>query len=214
MVLVFVGAWLFYGFQRHAGRGRTLRQIMRVIFKYAFEVPLNIPRNCIILPLTLALLLFVPKIGFSQAAEEKPIEITSERMRSEEGGKKIIFSGNVISAWDDLKITSDILEIYNSEDKKETNEIIALGNVVITRGTKKAKGDRAIYLNKQQKIILTGSPNATAWDDKNTIHGKEMIFLLDKDRFVVNDRVHMTIFPKGNESNAKRNKKIWVDAKK
>ena len=176
---------------------------------------MNTSRNFIILPLTLALLLFIPTIGISQDTGEKPIEITSERMRSEEGGKKIIFSGNVISNLDDLKITSDILEIYNSEDKKETNEIIAIGNVIITRGTKKAKGDQAIYLNKQRKIILTGSPNATAWDDKNTIHGKEMIFLLDKDRFVVNDRVHMTIYPKDQDANAKQDKKkVWVDAKK
>jgi lipopolysaccharide export system protein LptA len=188
---------------------------MSVCLKYVIEVPLNISRKYIILPLTLALLLFVPSMGFSQESEDKPVEITAERMRSEEGGKKIIFSGNVISNWDNLKITSDILEIYNSEDKKETNEIIAIGNVIITRDTKKAKGDRAVFLNKQQKIILTGSPNATAWDDKNTIHGKEMIFLLDKDRFVVNDRVHMTIYPKEKDASAKRDKKkIWVDAKK
>ena len=90
-------------------------------------------------------------------------------MRSENGGKKIIFSGNVIGIWDDLKITSDILEIYNSDDKQETEEIIAIGNVIITRDTKKAKGDRAVYLDKQQKIILTGSPNATAWEEKNII---------------------------------------------
>ncbi len=189
--------------------------VINVYLKYAIEVPLNIFRNFIILPLTLAILLFIPSVGIPQDTEDKLIEITSERMRSEEGGKKIIFSGNVISNWDDLKITSDILEIYNSEDKKETNEIIAIGNVIITRGTKKAKGDQAIYLNKQRKIILTGSPHATAWDDKNTIHGKEMIFLLDKDRFVVNDRVHMTIYPKGKDANAKQDKKkAWVDAKK
>ena len=85
--------------------------------------------------------------------KEKPVEITSERMRSEDGGKKVIFSGNVISYWDDLIITSDILEIYNSEDKKETDEIVAIGNVFITRGEKRAKGDRAIYLDKLQKLI-------------------------------------------------------------
>ena len=188
--------------------------VINVYLKYAIEVPLNIFRIFIILPLTLAILLFIPSMGIPQDTKDKPIEITSERMRSEEGGKKIIFSGNVISNWDDLKITSDILEIYNSEDKKETNEIIAIGNVVITRGTKKAKGDRAVYLSKQQKIILTGSPKATAWDDKNTVHGKEMIFLLNKDRFVVNDRVRMTIYPKDKDASAKQDKEnLWVDAK-
>ena len=109
---------------------------------------------------------------------------------------KIIFSGNVVGYWGELKITSDILEIYNSPNKKETEEIVAIGNVFIIRGKKRAKGDKAIYLDKLQKIILTGTPKATAWEDGNIIEGREMIFLLDKDRFIANNRVRMKIFPK------------------
>ena len=78
--------------------------------------------------------------------KKDPLEITSDRMRSEDGGIKIIFMGNVVGYWGDLKITSDILEIYNTEDKKETEEIIAIGNVFITRGLKRGKGDKAIYI--------------------------------------------------------------------
>lgn len=161
------------------------------------------------------------KEGFN-ADREKPIEITSDRMRSEKGGQKIIFSGNVVGLWGDLKITSDILEIYNSEENKnETDEIVAIGNVIITRANKKAKGDRAVYLDKLQKIILTGSPRAIAWEDQNVIEGKEMIFLLEKDRFVVNERVRMKLFPDSDKKKKKKSKergsykkKIWVDAKK
>lgn len=173
------------------------------------------------------MVMLVPTAALSQKSgssdlkpkKEEPIEITAERMRSEKGGEKIIFSGNVIGVWGDLTINSDILEIYNSgEDKKETDEIVAIGNVVIVRANKKAKGDRAVYLDKLQKIILTGSPKATAWEDKNIIEGKEMIFLLEKDRFVVNDRVRMKLFPE-KKGKAKKNvaegdkKKVWVDAK-
>ena len=86
---------------------------------------------------------------------KEPLEITSDRMRSENGGIKIIFSGNVESYKGNLKITSDIMEVYNSDDTKETDEVVALGNVFITRGLKKAKGDRAVYIDKLQKIILT-----------------------------------------------------------
>ncbi len=186
---------------------------------------LKINLNAIVLFILLALL--APATAISQGngksdlkpKKEEPIEITAERMRSEKGGEKIIFSGNVIGIWDDLTITSDILEIYNSgEDKKETDEIVAIGNVVIVRGNKKAKGDRAIYLDKLQKIILTGSPKATAWEDKNIVEGKEMIFLLEKDRFVVNDRVRMKLFPEKKEKTKNSvaegdKKKVWVDAK-
>ena len=155
--------------------------------------------------LVLCFSLLSSSLLFSANEENKdPIEITSDRMRSEDGGLKIIFSGNVVGYWGELKITSDILEVYNTKDKKETEEIVAIGNVFITRGQKRAKGDKAVYLDKLQKIILTGTPKATAWEEGNMIEGREMIFLLDKDRFVANNRVRMKIYPK-DEKNKKEN---------
>lgn len=172
--------------------------------------------------------MFVPESVLSQgnlagsgsANRDEPVEVTADRMRSEDGGVKIVFSGNVVGIWGGLTIHSDILEIYNSrEDKKETDEIVAIGNVIINRGNKKAAGDRAVYMDKLQKVILTGNPTATAWEGKNIIQGKEMIFLLEKDRFVVNNRVRMKLFPdrkrkvKRSAAAGNRKKKAWVDAK-
>jgi lipopolysaccharide export system protein LptA len=144
---------------------------------------------------------------------DQPIEITSDRMRSEGGGEKIVFSGSVVGIWGKLTITSDILEVYNSPEKDAGNEIIAIGNVVIVRDNKKARGDKARYLDKQQKIILTGSPKATAWEDKNIIEGQEMIFLLEEDRIVVNKRVRVQVFLNEQENDSAK-KKAWIDAKK
>ena len=162
-----------------------------------------------ILMIVLTFSLLMPSILLSKEGEKKePLEITSDRMRSEDGGIKIIFMGNVVGYWGDLKITSDILEIYNTEDKKETEEIIAIGNVFITRGLKRGKGDKAIYIDKLQKIILTGTPKAIAWEESNMIEGRELIFLLDKDRFFANKRVRMKIYPKDKEyKKGKKNKK-------
>jgi len=183
------------------------------------ESRLNVPLINRIYILGWALLLLLPQAAFAQGAgnnplkTDKPVEITAERMRSENGGGKIIFSGSVVGIWGDLTITSDILEIHTSENKTQTDEIIAIGNVVITRDSKKATGDRAVYLDKQQQIILTGSPHATAWEDQNIIEGREMIFLLDKDRFVVNDRVKMKFYPQNTDA-APDKDKSWVDAKR
>jgi lipopolysaccharide transport protein LptA len=117
-------------------------------------------------------------------------------MRSENGGQKIIFSGNVVIVQAGMAITADIMEVYNTPDKKQTEEIVAIGNVDIVRGKKRMKGDRAVYLYQLQKIILTGSPKAIAWEGNDTIEGREMIFLIEKDRFVVNERVRAKLFPK------------------
>ena len=176
-------------------------------------------------PLKFALLIFLAficmvSLAFSQEKKsgdtkkkKEPIEITSEKMRSENKGEKIIFTGNVLSLMDDIEIKSDVLEVYNTntvegEDKSEEggmDQIIAIGNVVITRGLKKAKGDKAVYFDKEQKIILTSATKVIAWEDKDIIEGKEMVFLLDKDRFLVNDRVKVLFYQK--EKSEKENSK-------
>ena len=159
-----------------------------------------------ILMIVLTFSLLMPSILLSKEGEKKePLEITSDRMRSEDGGIKIIFIGNVVGNWGDLKITSDILEIYNTQDKKETEEIIAIGNVFINRDLKRGKGDKAIYIDKLQKIILTGTPKAIAWEENNMIEGRELIFLLEKDRFFANNKVFMKIYPK--DKKGKKGKK-------
>ena len=161
-----------------------------------------------ILTIVLIFSLLMPSVLLSKEGKnEDPVEITSDRMRSEDGGIKIIFSGNVVANKGDLKITSDIMEIYNTEDKKETEEIVAIGNVFITRGLKRAKGDKAVYLDKLQKIILTGTPKATAWEERNMIEGRELIFLLEKDRFFANNRVRMKIYPKDKKNKSPKKKK-------
>lgn len=142
--------------------------------------------------------------------DRQPIEITSDRMRSENGGQKIIFSGNVEAVRGDMTITSDIMEIYNTPDKKQTEEIIAIGNVEIVRGEKRAKGDRAVYLEQLQKIILTGTPYAIACEGKDIIKGREMIFLIDKDRFLVNERVRAKLFPQSDEEKKSASKESAV----
>ena len=180
--------------------------------KYVFDNMKNkISRIVFIIFMTL-ILVTSPSIAKEQSpqksnTDKEPLEITSDRMRSENGGIKIIFSGNVESYKGDLKITSDIMEVYNSDETKETDEVVALGNVFITRGLKKAKGDRAVYIDKLQKIILTGTPKAIAWEEENMIEGREMIFLLDKDRFVVNERVRMKMYPKDKEEKKAEKKK-------
>ena len=164
-----------------------------------------------ILTIVLTFSLLIPSILLSKEGENKdPLEITSDRMRSEDGGIKIIFIGNVVATRGDLIITSDILEIYNTQDKKETEEIIAIGNVFIYRGLKRGKGDKAIYIDKLQKIILTGTPKAIAWEENNMIEGRELIFLLEKDRFFANNRVRMKIYPKDKKDKkdeSRKNKK-------
>lgn len=159
------------------------------------------------------------KDALKKEQKKQPIEIQSDKLRSENEGKKFIFSGNVFSVWGDLEIKSDILEVYTNPDseadqKKTTGDvsqegqdldkIIAIGNVRIKKGDRRAKGDRADYDNKKQIIIVTGEPNATAWEGKNIIRGKKMTFVLAEDLFKVEGRVKLVLNPKNPPPEKKR----------
>lgn len=151
--------------------------------------------------------------------EKNPIEIQSDKLRSENEGKKFIFSGNVLSTWGDLIIKSDILEVYSNPESKtdrkkatedvsqasqDLDKIIAIGNVDIKKGDRRAKGDRAHYDNKKQIITITGEPNAIAWEGENIIRGKKMIFVLEEDLFKVEGRVRLVLNPKNPPPEKKR----------
>lgn len=154
------------------------------------------------------------KDSFKSKQEKSPIEIQSDKLRSENEGKKFTFSGNVLSVWGDLEIKSDILEVYSnpknntgrkraaddiSQANQDLDKIIAIGNVDIKKGDRRAKGDRAHYDNKRQIIIITGEPNATAWEGQNIIRGKKMIFVMEKDLFKVEGRVNVVLNPKSTQ---------------
>ncbi|CAI2718472.1 LptA/OstA family protein [Nitrospina watsonii] len=162
-------------------------------------------------------LLLTPPVLAQQGSEEEPkrLEITSDKMRTEDNGRKIVFTGNVRGEWEDVVLTSEILEVYtqpkdntapqtsaSGEDPKsgqELEKIIAIKNVDVIKGTKKARGDKAIYYDKTQKMVLTGTPHATAWENENILEGPEMIFYMNEDRFEVTNGVKLILFPKNSE---------------
>jgi lipopolysaccharide export system protein LptA len=72
-----------------------------------------------------------------------------------------------------LSITSDA-----QEANTKTGEIVAIGNVHIDYPIKKvaATADRAVYLTKEKKIILTG--NVRAVQDKNRINSETLTYFI------------------------------------
>ena len=182
---------------------------MRIFWAILFTIALSIPSSLGVAgPSTL--FSQSPNKSLDQSGEKSPIEIKSKNFRSEEGGRKIIFSDNVITVWGDLEIKSDVLEIYSGENKstkspqsskttapeQELDEMIAIGNVWIKKGTRSARGDRAHYYKKSQKIVITGKPTATAWEGTSVIKGVKMTFYLNQDLFEINDSVHFVLVPK------------------
>lgn len=111
-----------------------------------------------------------------------PIVITSVKMRSDQKANHVTFTGSVVAKRGSLTISSDEMTVYSIQDRK-VEKIVARGHVQIKNKRRFASGDRAVYIKKEGRIVLTGNPRA--WENENEISGTKMIFLVDKDEFIV-----------------------------
>ncbi|MBF0406563.1 MAG: hypothetical protein HQM10_04365 [Candidatus Riflebacteria bacterium] len=102
------------------------------------------------------------------------------------------------------KPTSDLkcetLEIFSNEDKA-----IARNDVLIITKTMRATGDKAIYLDKENRLIIVGKAHAIqtsrenpdAQEQVSELHATKIIYYPNEDRTIAVGEVHATVYPKG-----------------
>lgn len=148
--------------------------------------------------------------GEGTALNDKPVEITSDRLDVYDSKKLAIFSGNVKVKQKDTVINSDELHVFYREsgdnEKKNGDEgamnsgdierIEAKGRVRIVQGDRIITGDNAVFFNEEEKVIVTG--NTVMQEGKNTIKGGKITFLMREKRSTVEraekDRVTAIIY--------------------
>jgi lipopolysaccharide export system protein LptA len=140
-----------------------------------------------ILNLLLAVVLFVP-VSISAAPVDAtqnrgPIHVTSDRLEADDEAQIVIFSGNAVATQDDVTIHADRLTIKYTGEKREIAQVIADGQVRIVQQEKLATGDKAIYYNQEERVVMTGSPKVTEGD--NSVEGQEITLYLNEKRSVV-----------------------------
>lgn len=118
------------------------------------------------------------------------------------------------------KPTSDLkcenLELFSKEDKA-----IARNNVEILTETLRATGDKTIYLNKENRMIIVGHAHAfqTSKDKgKKTeqvseLYANKIIYYPNEDRTIAVGNVHATVYP-GSSTGKKKKKKHKKKKKK
>ncbi|MDP7386542.1 MAG: lipopolysaccharide transport periplasmic protein LptA [Nitrospinota bacterium] len=136
--------------------------------------------------------------------DDVPIHVVSDRMVADNKNQWVHFIGNVTATRGDLVIHSDRLEVYRNPKSEKIDRIEAIGRVDISRGTKYATADKAVFYDAEQKIVLLGNPKA--WENDNIIVGHKMNFYLKTDQLIVegdsNRRVDVVLYPaKEKESN-------------
>ncbi len=75
------------------------------------------------------------------------------------------FSKNVRVMSDEGEIDADKITIYLDVKSKKLKEVVADGNVKITRGENVVFSDRATYIEDEKKVILTGSPKLVFYQE-------------------------------------------------
>lgn len=134
-----------------------------------------------------------------------PLSITAKSMIAKHVDRVIIFEGDVVLNKGEFTLTADRLEVtlaptgqgdspasqadetlfQLSRGKDAITLIEAMGHVQIAQGDRHGKAERAVYNQKDEKVILTGHPEV--WEKDYRVSGSQMIFFLRERKNVVED---------------------------
>ncbi len=153
-------------------------------------------RSIIIHTLISILLLVGCGFAFAEELGAVPIHIEADRMESDPQKDVVIFSGSVQAKQGDVTIHADTMEVNylpaeeqgaeqaeNEKISQKIKNIVAQGNVEITKEDLVATGNAMTYFSTKQEIRLSG--NAKAWQGQNQVSGENIILYLDEGRSVV-----------------------------
>jgi len=145
-----------------------------------------------------SLLLLSFTVVYAEEAKEQPIQIEADNMKYYGDKQMSLFKGNVVVIKGPMKMTSDEMEVFFTEEK-EVKEIFSKGNVKIEKeGLLALSGFARIY-QLEQKVVLT--ENARVWQEDNYLEGDKVTLFLDSEKLFVDkgkdgdDRVKIIITP-------------------
>jgi lipopolysaccharide export system protein LptA len=141
--------------------------------------------------------------------EPKPIVIKSETMELNNETKIVTFTGAVNAQKDDFVIDCQkMLVFYENKPEKSESEgsensidrIVAEGQVKISRTNGlTATSDKAIYYQKTEKAVLTGTP--VIKQENDLVEGDRITIFFSENRTLIEGskqkKVKALIFPKG-----------------
>jgi lipopolysaccharide export system protein LptA len=140
---------------------------MRLVYSFVFSVVLGIA----FLP---GLAAAQVDIGFGGVAYDanQPVEVTSDSLTIDQTSGQAVFSGNVIVHQGDLRMSAgQVRVIYSEADgRREVDEVVASGGVLVTRGADAAEGREARFdvasalLTMSGAVLVTQGPTAVAGD--------------------------------------------------
>jgi lipopolysaccharide export system protein LptA len=120
-----------------------------------------------------------------------PVEITADKLVTDNQNRSALFSGNVTAVQGDTKLTADELKIlYKSKSSGQstgTNDIERLeahGHVRIEFDNRLAVSNQAVYIIEERKLVLEG-PGSKVISDQDEITGTKITFYRNDGRMML-----------------------------
>jgi lipopolysaccharide export system protein LptA len=122
-----------------------------------------------------------------------PLHIQSDSLSVDYKKNSAMWKGHVHAARADGQLTSDSLKVIYGKDFHELQNMIASGNVRISRGTQWSTSNQAVLDQAQQTVVLTGDP--IVHDGNDQIAGSRITVYLKTGESVV-EGAKAVIFPR------------------
>ena len=126
--------------------------------------------------------------AFSEEQAKKikgPIIITSEMLTADNKARTALFERSVVARTTDLTMYADRMLVHYDKDTGNVTQIDAEGAVKVVKENRVITSREAVYYADGEKVIFTGEPRAV--EDENVVAGKKIIYLMNEDRFLVED---------------------------
>lgn len=137
----------------------------------------------------------------SLSSSDEPIVVRSDQLEFDYEANRVIYRGTVNVVQGDLAIDCKELLVNlaraGEQNDLELREVIAIGDVVITQGGRRATGGRAVFDQQKRQITLLEDP--VLRDGPNEVSGERIVVYLDEGRSVVESspkkRVSAILYP-------------------
>jgi lipopolysaccharide export system protein LptA len=138
-------------------------------------------------------------------SSERPIKITSNNLEADNKRNMVTFKGNVVAKQEDMVIFSDLMKVRYAPKGGGIKTVEAMGGVKMTQEDMIATGQKIVFYNSEQKIVMTGNPRI--WQDDNLISCDKVTVLLKEDKIFFEGDVDTTIYPDSMKENDQENAK-------
>jgi lipopolysaccharide export system protein LptA len=107
---------------------------------------------------------------------DEPISIKSDELEvlSEDGGRRLVFSRNVVVVQGDMRLRANRLEAVYPQGASQPESLHATGSVFVNQGDREARCQEATYVRTSDTIVCRGNAEVVQGCDR--VRGREIEF--------------------------------------